>query len=618
MHSKTVAIFVFAALFFCSFSIFGVIETRGAGTTLYVGGSGPENYSSIQAAIDIANPGDEIYVYSGTYSETIIITKNVTLAGQNKDTTIIDGGKTGHVLRGTGSEDTDITLYISGFTIRNAGGTGNDCIALSYANGGSITNNIILSSDSSDGIQLDMCVGITIADNTIGNNEGNGIYVIQSVGITVDTNLIQNNQIGIRIYSSSTNNVISNNQIAGNSQYGIQVLQSLNNRIYRNDFTNNGQHAQDAYTNDWSYTSQGNYWDDYTGRDSDHDGIGDIPYDIPGGSNQDLYPLGYFISENQKPVATILTINPTTAAYGTSIYFSGMGADPDGSIIDYNWRSSINGQLSTNPSFSTSSLSSGSHIIYFRVQDNDGEWSIEKTASITVLPPPNQKPTATISSINPPRASYGQLVYFMGYGLDDGSITAYTWTSSLDGVISTQNVFSSSHLSVGNHTIYFQVMDNEGVWSDYAIASLEIISSSSSSNKPSIANTGGPYTGVVNSSITFDGSNSSDPDGTISNYYWEFGDDSTGTGIKVNHTYTEVGNYTVILRVTDNNGTSSTNSTTATILLSLPDQHDGNGSEPSGDDLFAFPFTIATAIIIAVGAFLAVLALFFLWFKRSS
>ena len=56
--------------------------------------------------------------------------------------------------------------------------------------------------------------------------------------------------------------------------------------------------------------------------------------------------------------------------------------------------------------------------------------------------------------------------------------------------------------------------------------------------------------------ITFDASSSTDPDGTIVTYAWEFGDGTTGTGVKVNHTYQTGGTYSVRLTVTDDRGTS--------------------------------------------------------------
>ncbi|MFI9813873.1 S8 family serine peptidase [Saccharothrix variisporea] len=61
-------------------------------------------------------------------------------------------------------------------------------------------------------------------------------------------------------------------------------------------------------------------------------------------------------------------------------------------------------------------------------------------------------------------------------------------------------------------------------------------------------------------SCAFDASASSDPDGTISSYAWEFGDGTTGTGVKPAHTYGTAGAYTAKLTVTDNSGKTATTS----------------------------------------------------------
>ncbi len=82
-----------------------------------------------------------------------------------------------------------------------------------------------------------------------------------------------------------------------------------------------------------------------------------------------------------------------------------------------------------------------------------------------------------------------------------------------------------------------------------------------------MADANGPYKGTVNVSLGFDGSASSDADGTIVSYDWDFGDGSTGTGVKPMHTYISGGTFTIVLTVTDDAGTTGKAYSTATIGL---------------------------------------------------
>jgi parallel beta-helix repeat protein len=596
--------------------IFPIENCIASGNTIYVDDSGGENYTSIQTAIDAANNGDTIYVYSGTYNENVEITKDLILTGQNKDTTIIDGGKNSYVVYAYGTLGNEIEIHISGFTVRNAGGTGNDCIALSYVNNGSINNNKILNSDKSDGIQLDHCSAITINDNQITGNTAAGISLTRSENSIIYNNAIQNNQKGIYIYDSSSSNNAYSNTITGNSQYGVHIqisyYQSQNNIFYQNDFTNNGQNAQDPYSNYWNYNSQGNYWDNYNDYDSDENGIGDAPYDIPGGSNQDEYPLGYFLEpEHQQPTAYQPTIYPNPATYGNTVSFSGSGSDSDGYIADYNWRSSIDGQLSTNNEFSMSSLSIGTHIIYFKVQDNEGTWSSEQTASLTINPPENQDPAAFIDSVTPNPAEYMMMISFCGHGTDeDGYITGWKWTSSIDGAIGNEEAFNISDLSIGTHTIYFQVRDNASEWSEQVTESLII--SLNPLNQPPIANAGGPCSGNMNDEIIFDGSASYDEDGEIIEYLWDFGDGTNGFGKSITHTYTSPGNYTITLIVTDDDKDISTDTNIATVV-----QSSGQNSGNAGATGFEFELPIPLVLIIEAAFVVVGILTFLFWIKRK-
>ncbi|MGD8587510.1 MAG: PKD domain-containing protein [Chromatiales bacterium] len=80
-----------------------------------------------------------------------------------------------------------------------------------------------------------------------------------------------------------------------------------------------------------------------------------------------------------------------------------------------------------------------------------------------------------------------------------------------------------------------------------------------------IADAAGPYDTVLGNAITFDGTGSSD-DGSITEYFWDFGNGSTATGDIVTYTYAAVGVYDVTLSVTDNDGNTASDTTTATVI----------------------------------------------------
>ena len=85
------------------------------------------------------------------------------------------------------------------------------------------------------------------------------------------------------------------------------------------------------------------------------------------------------------PVAIIDSVSSSQVYVGDSIKFSGHGVSSTGQIIGYNWRSSINGDLSKQATFETSTLTAGAQTIWFSVQDNYGNWSQEIATNVNVL-----------------------------------------------------------------------------------------------------------------------------------------------------------------------------------------------------------------------------------------
>ena len=84
-------------------------------------------------------------------------------------------------------------------------------------------------------------------------------------------------------------------------------------------------------------------------------------------------------------------------------------------------------------------------------------------------------------------------------------------------------------------------------------------------NNAPVADVGGPYSGTADQVVSFTGSGSSDPDSDPLTYSWDFGDGNSGTGVSPLHTYATGGTFTVVLTVSDGNGDTGSDTTTAVI-----------------------------------------------------
>ncbi len=167
--------------------------------------------------------------------------------------------------------------------------------AIGLANGSSnntITGNTIINNQY--GITIDGPCG----DNTVSGNIVDlaswGIYLsYQCNRHVISGNDIRNTYYGMYLSRVSYNNVTENN--VENADYGVYLYRASDNRFWHNNFMNNTQQILidgDSYPNVWDddYPSGGNFWSDYSGSDTNGDGIGDSSYVIDG-NNTDYYPL---------------------------------------------------------------------------------------------------------------------------------------------------------------------------------------------------------------------------------------------------------------------------------------------------------------------------------------
>ena len=184
------------------------------GNILYVGGSGPGNYTTIQEAINASQNKDTIFVYNNIYYEHLIIGKDINLIGEDNKKTIIDAQGTGRAVQLSGY------INFSGFTLRNA----------EFG----ILNFYQPPPD----------------DNYIFN---------------VHNNIITNNNVGIAL-SGTFKSIIQYNLITNNQQ-GITFFNADDYQVYNNTFIDNDRHAFFEYVVVLQFLPRikwkGNYWDDW-------------------------------------------------------------------------------------------------------------------------------------------------------------------------------------------------------------------------------------------------------------------------------------------------------------------------------------------------------------------
>jgi parallel beta-helix repeat protein len=183
----------------------------------------PVDYMTIQGAINAANEGDTIFVSAGTYYEHVVINKSLSLIGEDKYNTIIDGKGTDTVILVEHSwwvmPQTTITVSIKGFTIK--GGKWDEH-GLWWA-----------------GVSCVGAVIISISDNIIKENNGCGMSLFGEgeCRFHVFNNAITNNWLGLS-FSGAQNSVIFNNIIANNT-FGLYGGGSPNCTLTNNTIIGN-------------------------------------------------------------------------------------------------------------------------------------------------------------------------------------------------------------------------------------------------------------------------------------------------------------------------------------------------------------------------------------------
>ena len=251
-----------------------------------------------------------------------------------------------------------------------------------------------------------------------------------------------------------------------------------------------------------------------------------------------------FYDTSLRPVASF-TASSSTPLIGDPVTFNGSGSyDPDGSIASYAWvfgdGSSASGSVATH-SYATH----GVYPVTLVVTDFDNLTG-SQTASVRVL----ALPTAAFA-FGPPKPLEATSVSFDASNSTDpdGNITNYEWNwgDGSNSTVSVSSIAQHAFATFGDYTVGLMVTDSDGL-TNTTSAQVHVFA------PPSALFTSSPTSPRATHAVTLNGSASSDPDGTVARYEWDFGDGATGNGPIVDHTFAVGGSYLVVLTVTDLDG----------------------------------------------------------------
>ncbi|MFC2047831.1 NosD domain-containing protein [Chloroflexota bacterium] len=238
---------------------------------------------TIQDAINAANPGDVVSVPIGVYNEHLTINKPLTLTGENREFTILDGPGLGYGIHIEGTTEVNINNltirdYASGIRLENSDNsiiTDNtildnyhipayvSCgIEIRGSTDNLVTNNIFLNNEFAiylnNHSEYNLIEGNTVQENV------RGIYIYNCAYNTILGNNISNNTVhGVNFDIASNHNSIIGNTIQSNLQNGIyfmgSAISSNNNTIQGNDISYNETHGIFHNYRSWNDTIAGNY-----------------------------------------------------------------------------------------------------------------------------------------------------------------------------------------------------------------------------------------------------------------------------------------------------------------------------------------------------------------------
>lgn len=280
----------------------------------------------------------------------------------------------------------------------------------------------------------------------------------------------------------------------------------------------------------------------------------------------------------------VLTATPEAGSVPLHVQLDGAGsADPDGSLQGFRWSFDDGSPDGAGTLVSHTFQLPGTYRVQLTVTDDHGATS---TGSVDVRVIDGQPPVA-VAVATPETGGAPLSVQFDSAGSSDpdGIITLFEWNFGDGSTVSQGQNPTHVFQQPGNYDVTLTVADDDGL-SD--VETLTIMVDPPANVLPEPSFTATPQAGAAPLLSQFDASGSSDPDGQIADYQWDFGDGGSASGIATSHTFNSPGVYDVTLIVTDNE--SGVASTTLPVAAGAPPTARISASPDSGTPSLAVEF----------------------------
>lgn len=275
-------------------------------------------------------------------------------------------------------------------------------------------------------------------------------------------------------------------------------------------------------------------------------------------SNSIVYTSASSPSEppiTSEPLTAVITPQTTSGPTPLAVSFSATGST--GNITSYNWDFG-DGDKATGPAANHTYAIAGTYSATLAITDATGNIALT-TATITAEQAISQPtpPTAVISSSSATGEAPLSVTFdASGSTASNATLVSYNWDFG-DGSQGTGKTATHTFTIAGTYNAQIRVTDSSGL-TDTESTPVIVTAATIINQKPSASFTATPTQGSSPLTVSFDASASTDTDGTIASFSWNFGDGSTGSGKTVQHTYTTAATYSAILQVTDDKGATST------------------------------------------------------------